>query len=399
MVRLQKHKRQHGWTCPQPSPSLCRRIVVLERGPFSRLVMMKMKHTHTCHSKARVRADGDERATRMETPLRSSMLSFESCHCHQVFLSSNPQVFALPMERFFTRRAGPRTTALGFNGTTRKKLVRDSAAAQLEMERWPPAMMKRRVEKATMDEQYTQALCNWVATLEAPGGIAAGCLPSLPLDADTATMAGREQEGRPRTARCLRSDHSHSPREVRPCWRDRRPDIRVCDAAHLQQSGRATRHDTQIQHQMDPPFSPHGPQAGGQEGGQASIALNVLRDGVRSAPLLHHQHGRDCSGRDRSKMDGLRFTGAADKRILTIWTVVSTIMAQLIVEGTTERVVQDLPQHEKLPCSFSESHWCTESTCQELIEWLGAWVRKQGFLHWVLLWDCDSVNRKASLME
>ena len=22
VVRLQKHKRQHGWTCPQPSPSL-----------------------------------------------------------------------------------------------------------------------------------------------------------------------------------------------------------------------------------------------------------------------------------------------------------------------------------------------------------------------------------------
>ena len=40
-----------------------------------------------------------------------------------------------------------------------------------------------------------------------------------------------------------------------------------------------------------------------------------------------------------------------------------------------------------------------ESTRQELIEWLGAWVRKQGFLHWVLLWDCASVHRKASLLE
>ena len=56
-------------------------------------------------------------------------------------------------------------------------------------------------------------------------------------------------------------------------------------------------------------------------------------------------------------------------------------------------------QHEKLSYTFSESHWCTESTCQELIEWLGAWVRKQGFLHWVLLWDCASVHRKASLLE
>ena len=34
-----------------------------------------------------------------------------------------------------------------------------------------------------------------------PGGMAAACLPTLALDADTATMAGQEQEGRPRTAR------------------------------------------------------------------------------------------------------------------------------------------------------------------------------------------------------
>ena len=105
----------------------------------------------------------------------------------------------------------------------------------------------------------------------------------------------------------------------------------------------------------------------------------------------------------RPKQDGrVRFIGAADKRNLTISTVVTmtgTIMAQLIVEGTTKRVVQDLPQHEKLSYTFSESHWCTESTCQELIEWLGAWVRKQGFLHWVLPWDCASVHRKASLLE
>ena len=59
-----------------------------------------------------------------------------------------------------------------------------------------------------------------------------------------------------------------------------------------------------------------------------------------------------------------------------------TIIAQLIVEGATKRVVQDLPQHEKL--------WCMESTCQELVEWLGAWVRKQGslHLHWVLFIPC-----------
>ena len=105
----------------------------------------------------------------------------------------------------------------------------------------------------------------------------------------------------------------------------------------------------------------------------------------------------------RPKQDGrVRFIGAADKRNLTISTVVTMtgiIMAQLIVESATKRVVQDLPQHENISYSFSESHWCTESTCQEVIEWLGAWVRKQGFLHFVLLWDCASVHRKASLLE
>ena len=43
--------------------------------------------------------------------------------------------------------------------------------------------------------------------------------------------------------------------------------------------------------------------------------------------------------------------------------------------GATTRVVQDLSEHEKISYSFSESQWCTESTRQELIEWLGAWVR------------------------
>ena len=92
VVRLQKHRRQHGWTCPQPSPSLCSRSWWLERGPYSCLVMMKMqmRHTHTCHSQARVRANRDKRVTWMETSLRFSVLSFESCNCHQVFLSLNP---------------------------------------------------------------------------------------------------------------------------------------------------------------------------------------------------------------------------------------------------------------------------------------------------------------------
>ena len=86
--------------------------------------------------------------------------------------SSTPLLFVhFPMERFFTRRAGPPETAGAQRHDEEEDflaLVRHNAAAQLEMKRWPPALKKRRVGKPTMDEQYTQAVCNWVATLEAP---------------------------------------------------------------------------------------------------------------------------------------------------------------------------------------------------------------------------------------
>ena len=36
-----------------------------------------------------------------------------------------------------------------------------------------------------------------------------------------------------------------------------------------------------------------GPQTVGHALGQGPIALDALRNGVRSAPFLHHQHGRD----------------------------------------------------------------------------------------------------------
>ena len=73
------------------------------------------------------------------------------------------------MERFFTSRAGPRATAWQERHAEEDflALVGHNAAAQLEMEQWPPALKKRRVGKPTMDEQYTRALCDWVATLEA----------------------------------------------------------------------------------------------------------------------------------------------------------------------------------------------------------------------------------------
>ena len=114
------------------------------------MMKMKMRHTHTCHSQARVRANRDKRATWMVTSLRSSVLSFESCCCHQVFRRHN-------------------------------------AAVQLETDRWP-AMKKRRVGKPTSDEQYTQGLCDWVAALEAVLCHLLGW--DNRMIADTATMAG-----------------------------------------------------------------------------------------------------------------------------------------------------------------------------------------------------------------
>ena len=254
-----------------------------------------------------------------------------------------------------------------------------------------------------------------------PGGMAAGCLPTLALDADTATMAGGEQEGRPRTARRCRCDHSHSAREVRPCWRGRRPGLRVCDAAHLQPSGRPTWHGTQIRQAVDAGFRYRAASGGTKKTTDPKLVdthvdklrlrlmYYVTEYGVHPSCIINMDEtaakllGLGHRGWARPKQDGrVRFIGSEDKRNLTISTVVTltgTIMAQLIVEGATKRVVQDLPEHENISYAFSESHWCTESTCQELIEWLGAWVRKQGFLHWVLLWDCASVHRKASLLE
>ena len=56
-----------------------------------------------------------------------------------------PSIFAVPMER--SRRAGPPTTAWPQG---HDEVVRHNAAAQLEMERWPPALKKTRVGKPTM---------------------------------------------------------------------------------------------------------------------------------------------------------------------------------------------------------------------------------------------------------
>ena len=76
-------------------------------------------------------------------------------------------VFHFPMERFFTRRAGPPVTAWQERHSEEDfhALVRHNAATKLEIEQRPPAAKKRRVGKPISDEQYTRALCDWVVTL------------------------------------------------------------------------------------------------------------------------------------------------------------------------------------------------------------------------------------------
>ena len=116
-------------------------------------------------------------------------------------------------------------------------------------------------------------------------------------------------------------------------------------------------------------------QNGGQHVDKLRLCLMyyVTEYGVHPSCIMNMDETA-ANGWASPKQDGrVRFIGATDKRNLTISTVVTmkgTIMAQIIVEGATKRVVQDLLQHENISYTFSESHWCTESTCQELIEWL-----------------------------
>ena len=75
------------------------------------------------------------------------------------------------MERYFTRRAGPPTTE--WRGREQHAeddflaLVRHNAATKLGLE-WSPVAKKRRVGKPSLDDLYTRALRDFVATLEEP---------------------------------------------------------------------------------------------------------------------------------------------------------------------------------------------------------------------------------------
>ena len=95
--------------------------------------------------------------------------------------------------------------------------------------------------------------------------------------------------------------------------------------------------------------------------------------------------------RNRSKLDGLRLIGAADKRHLTIPTVVS----QLIVKGATERVVQGMQELEKDFVQLQRD----PSVHPEHMPGANRAVNALGCRNGVLLCVRASVHRNASLME
>ena len=148
----------------------------------------------------------------------------------------------------------------------------------------------------------------------------------------------------------------------------------VCVMQPIFKSGRATWHDTQIRQAVDPPLPPlRGLQVSRRVWrwrDQAGCWTHVDKLRLR---LMHHvteyEVHPSCNvkmdetaakllglrqrGWAKPKHDGrVRFIGTADKRNLTISTV--------IAEGTTKRVVRDLPEHENISYSFSVSHWGTD---------------------------------------
>ena len=84
------------------------------------------------------------------TTTRYECFSTQNCNCFHLS----------PMERFFTRRAGPRATAWQEPHAVEDflALLRHNAATKLEMELWPPVVKKRRVGIPTIDEQYKTGL-------------------------------------------------------------------------------------------------------------------------------------------------------------------------------------------------------------------------------------------------
>ena len=124
VVRLQRHERQHGWTCPQPSPSLC----VDDRGAGKRFVLVSGDDE-----------DEGEAHPHLSQPLLYQLSntatvveSTSECKCFQL---ETAIVFHFPMERFFTRRAGPPVTAWQERHAEEDffALVRHNAATKLEI--------------------------------------------------------------------------------------------------------------------------------------------------------------------------------------------------------------------------------------------------------------------------
>ena len=130
-------------------------------------------------------------------------------------------------------------------------------------------------------------------------------------------------------------------------------------------------------------------------------------------PSCIHEHGRDGRevlglgaawlGETEAGRTGALLIGAADKRNLTISTVVTmtgTIMAPAH-RGRRHETTWCRTCHStrSSPTASARATGAPRAHARSLSNSLALGVRKQGFLHWVLLWDCASVHRKASLLQ
>ena len=178
--------------------------------------------------------------------------------CHKCSICSEPQLFSLPVERFFNRRVGPPTSAWPQQHVEEDflALVRHNSATKLEMDRRQlglvvPRHVALRLKECSAGRRRDR--CN-TGACETEASVPPIITRTAELGGRLRAATRRGQCDDARTARCLRCAHSRSAREARPNW----PDVRVCDAAHPRQRGRATWHDAQIRHTMDPPSKQDG---------------------------------------------------------------------------------------------------------------------------------------------
>ena len=293
VVRLQKHRRQHGWTCPQPSPSLC----VDDRG-----------------GKRSALVSGDDEDEGEAHPHLSQPLLFQLSNTATVVESTvECKCFSAQNRNCFSLSHGTvlHSSCVSAGDSLARAACRGRLPCSREAQCGSPtgdgAEATCRAEKARREAELGRVVHTGLVRL---GGHAREPPQNLPqakrpgwwrrgmslFGGRSAPTDGAEMEAGITTSHheiygsgwwttllChlqgwdnrMIADHLAAwlPDVFRPWlstrtlrrWMDenkkegreprgRRRDFRVFCAAHLQQSGRATWHDTQIRQMVDPPF-------------------------------------------------------------------------------------------------------------------------------------------------